>query len=55
MHGLYSTMDLSRQEIIDDMCRNQKEKAKRLYTDIFNRNKYNHGQILKFESKKEEF
>lgn len=54
---MYSIMDLSKQQFMDDINYggNQDEKKKRLFEEIFSRNKFNHEQILEFESKKEEF
>lgn len=48
-------MDLARQQLIEDMCSNEREKAKRLYNEIFSRNRFNHEQIAAFEARKDEF
>lgn len=55
VHGLYSTMDLARQQIIEDMCGNERDKSKRLYNEIFSRNRFNYDQIIAFEARKEKF
>jgi hypothetical protein len=54
-HGLYSMMELSRQQFIEDVCCNERQKANRLYNEIFVRNKSNYDQIKAFEAKKDEF
>ncbi len=54
--GLYSTMDLSRPQFMEDMVfGNPKEKYNKLYNEILNRNKLNHEQIIAFEARKDEF
>lgn len=50
--NLYSTMELSRQAFLDDICISFKEKSTRLYNEIFSRNKFNYEQIMAFEAKK---
>jgi hypothetical protein len=54
-HSLYSMLDLSRQQFVEDVCAVEREKATRLYNEIFSRNRFNHQQILAFEAKKDEF
>lgn len=52
--GLYSTMELSRKEFFEDMIfTNPEEKKKKLFEEIFSRNKFNHEQILTFEAKRD--
>ena len=54
--GLYSTMDISRPQFNDIMIfRNPDEHRKKLYDDIFSRNKINHDHILAFEAEKDNF
>lgn len=55
VNGLYSTMDLSRAQLCEDMCSNNKEKVKQLYNEIFSRNKFNHDQIVAFQAKEDSF
>lgn len=55
LQGLYSMLDLSRQQLNEDICSGGREKASRLYNEIFSRNRFNHMQILAFEAKKDEF
>jgi hypothetical protein len=47
--NLYSTMELSRNLFLDDMIfNNVEDKKKKLYEEIFSRNKLNYEQILTF-------
>ena len=56
LNGLYSTMELSKQQFMEDMVFvNPEEKKKKLYEEIFSRNKFNHEQIRYFEAQKSEF
>ena len=56
LNGLYSTMQLSKQQFMEDMVfSNPEEKKKKLYEEIFSRNKFNHEQILYFQAQKSEF
>ena len=54
VHGLYSTMELSKQ-YAEDICSDEREKSTRLYNEIFVRNKLNYEQIKAFEAKSEDF
>lgn len=51
----YSTMDLARAQFMEDITCNEREKANRLYHEIFSRNRFNHQQIIAFEAQKEAF
>ena len=54
--SLYSTMEISKQQLNEDMIfRHPEEQRRRLYDEIMSRNKLNHEQILGFESKRENF
>lgn len=53
VYGLYSTMELSKAQFMEDMCATEKYQVTRLYNEIFTRNKFNHEQIIAFEAKKE--
>lgn len=47
--SLYSTMEISKQQLNEDMVfRNPEEQRKKLYDEIMSRNKLNHEQILGF-------
>lgn len=49
---MHSTMDISKQQFMDDVVTlNPKEKYKKLYDEIFIRNKFNREQIIAFEAK----
>ena len=52
---LYSTMDLSRPQLVEDMGNTTKEKQKQLYNEIFSRNKFNYEQITEFQGKEDSF
>lgn len=54
--GLYSTMEISRQQLTEDMIfHNPQEQRRRLYDEIMSRNRFNHEQILAFEAKRDDF
>lgn len=54
--GLYSTMELSKQQFMEDMVfTHPEDKKKKLYEEILSRNKFNREQILSFEAKKSEY
>ena len=54
--GLYSTMEISRQQLTDDMIfHNPDDQRRRLYDEIMSRNRFNHEQILAFEAKRDDF
>lgn len=48
VYGLYSTMELSKAQFMEDMCATEKYQVTRLYNEIFSRNKFNHEQIIAF-------
>lgn len=49
---MHSTMDISKNQFLDDVVTcNPKEKYKKLYEEIFTRNKFNREQIIAFEAK----
>lgn len=52
-----SVMDISKQHINEDYgySIHPEQKKKRLYDEIFSRNKFNYQQIISFEKKKEQF
>jgi hypothetical protein len=50
---LYSTMDLSKTQLFEDMT--GKDKSKQLYHEIFSRNRFNYEQIIAFQAKEDSF
>ena len=53
---LYSTMDIHKNQLMDDfVCGNPQEKYKKLYDEIYTRNRFNREQIIAFEAKTDQF